>query len=56
MFAFDLDIFSWSLKKQDIVAQSTTKVEYVATANVVNQAILVKKSVYKSKSRSNRDS
>lgn len=32
-------IFSWGSKKQGSVAQSTVEAEYVATANVVNQAI-----------------
>jgi hypothetical protein len=36
-------MFSWCLRKQDIVAQSTTKVEYVATTTAINQVIWIRK-------------
>jgi len=32
-------IFSWALKKQAIVAQSTTEAEYMAAAEATSQAI-----------------
>ncbi|KAH0632949.1 hypothetical protein KY284_035735 [Solanum tuberosum] len=42
-FSLGSRIFSWSCKKQDIVAQSTTKAEFVAAAAAVNQALWLKK-------------
>ncbi|XP_049396791.1 uncharacterized protein LOC125860808 [Solanum stenotomum] len=36
-------IFSWSTKKQDIVAQSSAEGEYVAVASATNQAIWLRK-------------
>ena len=36
-FSFGSGIFSWSTKKQDIVAQSSVKAEYVAAAYATNQ-------------------
>jgi len=40
-FCFNLGsiIFSWSSKKQDIVEQSTTEVEFIAATTTVNQAL-----------------
>ncbi|XP_015168630.1 uncharacterized mitochondrial protein AtMg00810-like [Solanum tuberosum] len=42
-FSFGSGIFSWSCKKQDIVAQSTAEAEFVAAATKVNQALWLKK-------------
>ncbi|KAA3474856.1 receptor-like protein 12 [Gossypium australe] len=36
-------IFCWNLRKQNVVAQSTAEVEYVAAARAVNQAIWLRK-------------
>ena len=36
-------MFSWSSKKQDVVAQSTAEAEYVAATAAVNQAIWIRK-------------
>ncbi|XP_057491374.1 secreted RxLR effector protein 161-like [Actinidia eriantha] len=38
-FSFGYAIFSWCFKKQEIIAQSTAEVEYVAAAAAVNQAL-----------------
>ena len=35
--------FSWSSKKQDVIAQSTAEAEYVAANATVNQAIWIRK-------------
>jgi hypothetical protein len=32
-------MFSWCLRKQDVIAQSTAEIEYVAAITAVNQAI-----------------
>ena len=32
-------MFSWSSEKQDIVAQSTTKAEFIAVTTTINQAL-----------------
>ena len=42
-FSLGSSIFSWSSKKQDIVAQSTTEAEFIAATAVVNQALWLKK-------------
>ncbi|XP_016681225.2 secreted RxLR effector protein 161-like [Gossypium hirsutum] len=42
-FTFGLGVFCWSSKKQQTVAQSTAKVEYIAAAVAVNQAIWLRK-------------
>jgi len=42
-FSLGSGIFSWSCKKQDIVAQSTAEAEFVAAAAAVNQALWLKK-------------
>ena len=42
-FSFGYGIFSGCSKKQEVVAQSTAEVEYVATAAAVNQAIWIRK-------------
>ena len=38
-FSFGSGMFSWSSKKQDIVAQCTAEAGYVATTAAMNQAI-----------------
>ncbi|PKI56116.1 hypothetical protein CRG98_023470 [Punica granatum] len=38
-FSLGSACFSWSSKKQDIIAQSTTETEFVATTTTANQAI-----------------
>ncbi|KAH9678563.1 hypothetical protein KPL71_025767 [Citrus sinensis] len=42
-FSFGSGIFSWCSKKQEVIAQSTAKAEYVAVAAAVNQALWIKK-------------
>jgi len=42
-FSFCSGIFSWSTKKQDIIAQSSAEAEYVAVAFATNQAIWLRK-------------
>ena len=42
-FSFGSAIFSQCSKKQEVIAQSTAKAEYVATAAVVNQALWIRK-------------
>ncbi|RVW91832.1 Copia protein [Vitis vinifera] len=42
-FSFGSGIFSWSSKKQDVIAQSTAKAEYVAANATINQAIWIRK-------------
>ena len=42
-FSFKSRIFSWSSKKQDVIAQSIAEVEYVAANATINQAIWIKK-------------
>ena len=43
-YAFTLGsgIFSWALKKQAMVAQSTAKAEYIAIIMTISQAIQLK--------------
>ncbi|RVX14481.1 Retrovirus-related Pol polyprotein from transposon RE1 [Vitis vinifera] len=41
--ALDPEFFSWSSKKQDVIAQSTAEIEYVAANATVNQAIWIRK-------------
>jgi hypothetical protein len=42
-FSFGSAIFSWSSKKQEVIAQSTIEAEYVAATVAVNQAIWIRK-------------
>ena len=42
-FSFGSGIFSWSSKKQDVIAQSRAEAEYVAVNATVNQAIWIRK-------------
>ena len=42
-FSFGYSIFSWSSKKQEIVAQSTIEAEYVAATIAVNQVLWLRK-------------
>ncbi|XP_017620624.1 secreted RxLR effector protein 161-like [Gossypium arboreum] len=43
VFTLGLGVFFWSSKKQQTVTQSTAKVEYIATAAAINQAIWLRK-------------
>jgi hypothetical protein len=42
-FSFGTGIFSWSLKKQEVVAQSTAEAEFIAATAAVNQALWLRK-------------
>nr|KYP45600.1 Retrovirus-related Pol polyprotein from transposon TNT 1-94 [Cajanus cajan] len=42
-FSFGSSVFSWSSKKQEIVAQSTAEAEFVAATAAVNQALWLRK-------------
>ncbi|KAJ6917850.1 Retrovirus-related Pol polyprotein from transposon RE1 [Populus alba x Populus x berolinensis] len=42
-FSFGSTIFSWSSKKQEVIAQSTDEAEYVVVTATVNQAIWIRK-------------
>jgi len=42
-FTIGSGVFSWSSKKQEIVAQSTAKAEFIAATAAVNQALWLKK-------------
>ncbi|XP_025980644.1 uncharacterized mitochondrial protein AtMg00810-like [Glycine max] len=42
-FSFGFGVFSWCSKKQEVVAQSTAEVEYVAVVAAVNQALWIRK-------------
>ncbi|RVW89616.1 Copia protein [Vitis vinifera] len=42
-FSFGSGVFSWSSRKQEVVAQSTLRVEYIATVAAVNQALWLRK-------------
>ena len=42
-FSLGSGFFSWSSKKQDVIAQSTAEAEYVAAAGAVNQALWLRK-------------
>ena len=42
-FTFGYRVFSLTSKKQDIVTQSTTKVEFIGSTVVVNQVLWVRK-------------
>lgn len=42
-FSLGLGIFSWSSKKQEIVAQSTAKAEFIAATEAVNQVYWLRK-------------
>ena len=42
-FTFGSGFFSWCLKKQEIVAQSTAEAEFIAATVTVNQAIWLRK-------------
>ncbi|KAK5811588.1 hypothetical protein PVK06_026936 [Gossypium arboreum] len=43
LFTLGSTIFCWSLKKKNVVAQSTIEAEYVVVASAVNQAIWLRK-------------
>ena len=38
-----MGFFSWCSKKQEVIAQSTVEVEYVATSTVANQTLWIRK-------------
>jgi len=42
-FSFGSGIFSWCLKKQEVIAQSTAEVEYVAATAAANQVLWLRK-------------
>jgi len=42
-FNFGSGMFSWSSKKQEIVAQSTAEAKFIATTTTVNQALWLRK-------------
>ncbi|XP_040865553.1 secreted RxLR effector protein 161-like [Glycine max] len=42
-FTLGSSVFSWSSKKQEIVAQSTVEAEFIAATIVVNQALWLRK-------------
>lgn len=42
-FTFGSGVFSWTSKKQDIVAQSTAEAEFIAATAAVNQALWLRK-------------
>ncbi|EOY04256.1 Cysteine-rich RLK (RECEPTOR-like protein kinase) 8 isoform 1 [Theobroma cacao] len=42
-FSFGSGIFSWNSKKQEVVAQSSAEVEYIAAAAATNHAIWLRK-------------
>ena len=42
-FSFGSAIFSWCSKKQEVIAQSTAKAEYVVVAAAVNQYLWIRK-------------
>ncbi|KAF2318467.1 hypothetical protein GH714_008015 [Hevea brasiliensis] len=44
LFSFGSGPFSWNSKKQEVVAQSTVKAEYISTASAANQALCQKTS------------
>jgi len=43
VLALVLLFFSWSSKKQEVIAQSTAEAEYIAATAVMNQAIWIRK-------------
>ncbi|KAL6328763.1 hypothetical protein AAG906_003780 [Vitis piasezkii] len=43
LFFIGSSFFTWSLKKQETITQSTTEVEYIVVASVVNQALWLRK-------------
>jgi len=42
-FSFGSGMFSWCSKKQEIVAQSTAKAEFIAATTAINQALWLRK-------------
>ena len=42
-FSFGFAIFSWCSKKQEVIAQSTAKAEYVVVVAAVNQYLWIRK-------------
>jgi len=45
-FSLGSGIFSWSSKKQEIVAQSTAEAEFIAATGAVNQVLWLRKIMY----------
>ena len=42
-FSFGSSVFSWSSKKQEVVAQSTTKAKYIVAITAINQGLWLRK-------------
>ncbi|XP_038885877.1 secreted RxLR effector protein 161-like [Benincasa hispida] len=45
-FTLDSSVFSWSSKKQEAVAQSTTEAEFIVATTTVNQALWLRKNLF----------
>jgi hypothetical protein len=45
-FSLGSSIISWSIQKQGSIAQSTTKVEYIAASDASKESVWLRKLVY----------